>query len=83
VVLMFLVGRGMPGRVPAVLAFVGAAATVGVLARPVLAPVLRAESGAVDVLISVSAVIAGLVAVSFRGQLPGRASDGRTARVRR
>lgn len=70
-VLMLLVGRRMPGRGQAVLAFVVAAATVGVLGRPLLAPVLRVESAAVIVLLSASALIAGLVAVWFRRQLPG------------
>lgn len=82
VVLMFLVGRRMPGRAPVVLAFVGAAATVGVLARPLLAPVLRVESDAVAVVIAASAVIAGLVAVWFRGQLPGPGPEDRTGRLR-
>ena len=74
-VLMLLVGRRMPGRAPAVLAFVGAAGTVVVLARPVLAPYVRVESGAASVLIAASAVIAGLVSVWFRGQLPRPAGE--------
>ena len=82
VVLMLAVGRHMPGRAPAVLAFVGAAATVAVLARPVLAPFLRVESEPVTVLISASAAIAGLVAVWFRGQLPRPPAEERTSRPR-
>ncbi|MBD3925130.1 hypothetical protein IEZ26_10895 [Nocardioides cavernae] len=80
VVLMLLVGRRMPGRAPAVLAFVGAAATVVVLARPVLAPFLRVQSDVVTVLISASGVIAGLVAVWFRAQLPRPPAEERTSR---
>lgn len=78
VVLMLLVGRRMPGRAPAVLAFFGAACAVVVLARPVLAPYIRVESDAVPVL---TAVIAGSVAVWFRRQLPRPHADERTNRL--
>ena len=80
-VLMLLVGRCMPGRAAGVVAFVGAATTVVVLARPVLAPYVRVESDGVTALTWASAAIAGLVAVWFRGQLPRPPAEERTGRT--
>src|SRR5687768_17028297 len=74
-VLTFLVGRRVPGRAASVLTFVGAATTVALLMWPVLHGVLDLHSHADTALVVSGSVVAGLVAMWFHGQLPGRAAE--------
>jgi hypothetical protein len=70
-VLTFLVGRGMPGRAPVVLAFLGATGTAALLSWLVLTEVLpQGYRGDLELTVSAVAVAAGLIATWFRGQLP-------------
>lgn len=77
-VLTFLVGRRMPGHSASVLTFAGAAVTAALVSWPVLGQVLgldaRDDSRALAY-VSASAVIAGLVALWFRHQLPRPAAE--------
>lgn len=74
-VLTFLVGRKVPGRRASVLTFVGAATTAAVMTWPVLTQMLNLSAHSdsrVAVFVSASAIIAGLMAMWFRYQLPSR-----------
>ena len=68
-----MVGRRMPGRASSVLTVMGAATTVALMVWPVVDSVLDlASHGGIALVVSASAVVAGLVAVWFRDQLPSR-----------
>lgn len=69
-VLTFLVGRDMPGRAAMVLSFAGAAATVALLMWLVVRILDGVYQDHLALIVSASAVAAGLVAMWFRGQLP-------------